>query len=201
VAFAISAAGAIDWSGLPIPIPPINVDLNQSTGGCLLGTDTLHGSSEWDRLDFNFRDAPPAILAPGGTIEETPLVVSRWGIDDNDRDGVVNAGDNCPTVANPDQSDADHDGIGDACEAGPTADLVITIRPQSYVTPSPGARATLEVTVHNSGPNPATGLSIQLQRLGTFTALAGTPATGLFDDTAGRWTIGTLNVGLTVVLP
>jgi len=35
--------------------------------------------------------------------------------DDSDHDGVLNTADNCPNVNNPNQADADHDGIGDAC--------------------------------------------------------------------------------------
>lgn len=35
---------------------------------------------------------------------------------DQDGDGVPDTLDNCPTVANPDQTDADGDGTGDACE-------------------------------------------------------------------------------------
>ncbi|MDB4970885.1 MAG: Metal dependent amidohydrolase, partial [Myxococcales bacterium] len=38
---------------------------------------------------------------------------------DVDGDGVANGGDNCPTVANPDQVDSDSDGHGDACDACP----------------------------------------------------------------------------------
>jgi hypothetical protein len=35
---------------------------------------------------------------------------------DTDGDGIPNVYDNCPTVANPDQSDLDQDGVGDACD-------------------------------------------------------------------------------------
>ena len=35
-----------------------------------------------------------------------------------DLDGVADDADNCPDESNPDQSDADRDGIGDACDDG-----------------------------------------------------------------------------------
>ena len=38
---------------------------------------------------------------------------------DSDGDGFNNDLDNCPNVYNPDQADADNDGVGDACDAPP----------------------------------------------------------------------------------
>lgn len=39
--------------------------------------------------------------------------------EDMDGDGVADASDNCPTIANAGQSDGDADGLGDACDACP----------------------------------------------------------------------------------
>ncbi|MBI2345728.1 MAG: trypsin-like peptidase domain-containing protein [Deltaproteobacteria bacterium] len=36
---------------------------------------------------------------------------------DDDQDGLLNIADNCPQMANPDQADADGDGLGDVCDA------------------------------------------------------------------------------------
>jgi hypothetical protein len=41
---------------------------------------------------------------------------------DTDTDGIGDNGDNCPTVANPEQTDSNNDGIGDLCEPQNSAD-------------------------------------------------------------------------------
>ena len=35
---------------------------------------------------------------------------------DSDGDGIADSEDNCPVIANPDQADANEDGVGDACD-------------------------------------------------------------------------------------
>lgn len=57
--------------------------------------------------------------APGqASIEQRAASCDKQGGDD-DWDGVCNPRDNCRYVANPDQKDSDHDGVGDACEIPP----------------------------------------------------------------------------------
>jgi len=61
--------------------------------------------------------------------------VGTCGPSDVDRDGVPDERDNCPTVANADQADADHDGVGDLCDYNAFAPAVS----------------------HHADPNPVTG--------------------------------------------
>ena len=46
-------------------------------------------------------------------------VAIKGNPNDNDCDGISNAADNCPSVANPTQADCDGNGVGDACEQQP----------------------------------------------------------------------------------
>ncbi|HLD14902.1 MAG TPA: carbohydrate binding domain-containing protein, partial [Burkholderiales bacterium] len=75
---------------------------------------------------------------------------------DTDGDGVPNAGDNCPTVANSTQADSNANGIGDACDP---VDLSLSLTD----TPDPsliGDTVTYIITVTNNGPSPASGVTV-----------------------------------------
>ncbi|MCA1733761.1 MAG: thrombospondin type 3 repeat-containing protein, partial [Acidobacteria bacterium] len=70
---------------------------------------------------------------------------------DSDSDGVGDACDNCPFNANPDQADADGDGIGDACENQPP---VVSLAPAWSV--EEGASVTLTAMASDPDGDPLT---------------------------------------------
>jgi hypothetical protein len=102
---------------------------------------------------------------PGGfVVPSAPQVTmaSTSFANDVDRDGVANASDNCPVVANANQLDGDHDAIGDECD--PAANLQ---GPRGAITISGPSDATVvPKAVPSNLPGPPLGVSFPDGRLG-----------------------------------
>jgi hypothetical protein len=75
--------------------------------------------SHWDTLAFpNLLMEPNINSDLAHQVDLTlPLLRDLGWFADLDNDGVADTLDNCPNVPNPDQADANHNGVGDACEA------------------------------------------------------------------------------------
>lgn len=91
-------------------IPVAFVTLNGTTAN-LLGTP--QGPGEYGLSVFGQGASEAGAYSLGWSVAITVAAIDTPG--DGDGDGVPDESDNCPTVANPDQTDLNNDGFGDAC--------------------------------------------------------------------------------------
>ena len=84
---------------------------NNVKGGAKGGRTSYFYASYWRPLGNSWGGE---IAPTKSCLSVPPAPVDPLG--DADSDGVANGIDNCPLVANPDQSDIDVDGVGDLCE-------------------------------------------------------------------------------------
>jgi hypothetical protein len=126
--------------GPPMPTPPVvrgdrpidwdqdgnttnaaaMADVNKGVRDSCNGSGVqLAGYNDWANLQYDFKSSFG--FADGDHLDIAQNEITFEEADaanaDDDGDGVPNLEDDCPMVADPDQIDADGDGVGDACEA------------------------------------------------------------------------------------
>ncbi|MDX6677585.1 MAG: hypothetical protein QOE31_1637 [Solirubrobacteraceae bacterium] len=81
-----------------------------------------------------YLDARPDAAFAGLTSDEMAAVQNWQANGDGDGDGVANAADNCPALANGDQSDLDGDGQGDGCDSDIDGDGILNVVEAAFGT-------------------------------------------------------------------
>ncbi|MFI9328913.1 hypothetical protein ACIGZJ_15355 [Kitasatospora sp. NPDC052868] len=76
----------------------------------------------------------------------------------------------------------------------PAADLSVT-KSADATTVTVGQTVTYRVTVHNAGPNTATGVTVTDTLPAGLPFVSAVPGTGTYNPATGRWSVGTLAAG------
>jgi Tol biopolymer transport system component len=116
---------------------PLQTDTDGDYIGDACDTDADNdGVADKDSIDTDSDGDPDSfgLLTIAMWGDACPSIFNPAPQNDFDGDGIYDACDNCPAVANADQIDSDGDGVGDACEGVVVPE---TEKPSSSPTPPP----------------------------------------------------------------
>ncbi len=171
------SSGRIDWNFDGMFENSVASDVNSIEGFDSAPPSpgqSLTGWNDWTNIVYDFHFSPDFIDRPTRTsvavgttapfttqpeLTPTDYINGTLGSPDFDGDGVPNATDNCPLVANPSQADLNGDGLGDACAPVASTDLLIAV----IASPNPvaaGSNVTYTINVTNNGLIAATSFTV-----------------------------------------
>ncbi|WP_046759095.1 T9SS C-terminal target domain-containing protein, partial [Kordia jejudonensis] len=105
--------------------------------------------------------------------------------------------DSAPNNDNGDQSEDDEDNaVVTPVDAMADLSLSKTVE-NNLVTPNAGDQITFVITVSNAGPNDATGVEVVDLLPAGFDFVQYNSTSGVYDETTGLWTVGTVQNGFT----
>jgi hypothetical protein len=111
--------GSLEWWKPDNTKDGLDTNFNSDlTGNTASGTHAVTDCGTWT-IKLYDKSTPTAVLLDTDTFTVTGCVV------DTDGDGITDASDNCPTVANADQANNDGDSFGDACDPDDDNDGVL----------------------------------------------------------------------------
>lgn len=156
----VDASGAIDWNDNGIATEKMLGVIGLNNFGSLLGAcngtggPIFRGHDDWANLDYHFRYSTNFGAAVRQSVPEESITHDELlaGGLDGDGDGVPNLVDNCMAVANPTQSDANGNGVGDRCDpvnSPPTA----SASPDQIVTATSAAGGSVMLAGSGADPN------------------------------------------------
>jgi len=77
------------------------------------------------------------VTQEGVVIDDLVIEGTPADDDDDDDDGILDLDDNCPLTSNPDQADADNDGMGDVCDEDDDNDGILDVDDNCPLTSNP----------------------------------------------------------------
>jgi len=114
----VPADGPIDWNR-DGDTADLGVSANINLTPFCSGTGTvLVGQNDWGSLNYDFKNTvefADGIHLSAAAVDDITFQEALAASPDSDGDGILNLLDNCDFQSNPDQTDTNADGLGDAC--------------------------------------------------------------------------------------